>query len=257
MIEVTAKQVRELRVLTGAPMMDCKTALLESKGDMDIAKDWLRTKGLVAVNVHKGKGVLPCAAIVKVNCETDFVAKNEIFQNFVSKYIKHYQNGFVPYADSGPLTDLIAKLGENVKLGDPTHVQGQVVAAYVHSQVADNLGSIGVVVALDGEPSDKLAVLAKDLAMHIAATNPRAIDETSLDQEWLDHERSIFVEQAKDSGKPEAIVEKMVDGRMKKVMRENTLVNQPFVKNAERTVGDLLCENNAKVIKFVRMSISD
>ena len=124
-------------------------------------------------------------------------------------------------------------------------------------QIAAGLGSIGVVVVLEGEPSDELAALGKDVAMHIAALNPQAVDENSLDAEWLEHERAIFVEQAKESGKPDNIIEKMVDGRMKKTIRENTLVHQSFVKDSERSVADVLTEHGAKVLNFVRISVTD
>jgi elongation factor Ts len=271
MIEVTAKQVRELRSSTGAPMMTCKSALLECKGDVEAAKDWLRTKGVEVAGKKSGRDaneglVGVCinntdagvsAAMVTVNCETDFVAKNVQFQEFVAKYAQRWSMG--ASVDSGELIELIAAVGENIQLGGNAVLNKTtgVVASYVHNKVAEGLGSIGVLVHLDGEPSDELASLAKDIAMHIAALNPKAVDENSLDAEWLAHERSIFVEQAKDSGKPEAIIEKMVDGRMKKVMRENTLFHQGFVKTPDRTVGDILTENNAAVSGFVRFAIGE
>jgi len=268
---ITAAQVKELRTATGAPMMDCKTALTEANGDMDVAVDWLRARGvevagkksgrdtdqgLVGVNVDAVEGMVATAVIVEVNCETDFVAKNEIFQEFVSDYAALQQNG-VPFDLSVGLTTLVATVGENIQLGRNASVQGEVVASYVHNQVAEGLGTIGVIVALNGIPSDELAVVAKDIAMHIAATNPKAVDESSLDQEWLAHEKQIFVDQAKDSGKPDSIIEKMVGGRMQKVIRENTLVSQSFVKDADTTVGKLLAANGASVVDFVRFAIGD
>lgn len=270
MFEVKAKDVRELRMTTGAPMMDCKKALLESKGDMDAAVDWLRTKGvevagkksgrdtsegLVGVYVYKEDELLG-GRVALVKCETDFVAKNEKFQAFVRDYAArtHTDN---PVTDDEHTT-LIATVGENVQVSTVKMIEGgSVIASYVHNQVAEGLGSIGVIVTLDGEPSDELAALGRDIAMHIAATNPQSVDEGSLDAEWLAHERSIFVEQAKDSGKPDNIIEKMVDGRMKKVVRENTLIHQLFVKDMDRTVGDILSEKNAKVLGFVRLSVGD
>lgn len=266
---VTATQVKEFRALTGAPMMDCKSALTEANGDIEAATDWLRTRGvevagkksgrdtnhgLVGVNVSSD-GPSPCAIIVEVNCETDFVAKNDVFQEFVTEYARRYQLG-VPSIDE-ELTTLVATVGENIQLGRGSAVQGNVVAAYVHNKAADGLGTIGVVVALDGTPSNKLDDLAKDVAMHIAATNPYAIDESSLVQEWLEHERQIFVDQAKETGKPDNIIEKMVEGRMKKVIRENTLVTQPFVKDADKLVGALLEENDAVIVDFVRFAIGE
>ena len=236
---------------------------------MKAAVAWLRTRGveiagkksgrdtnhgLVGVNVSSD-GPSPCAVIVEVNCETDFVAKNELFQKFVIDYARCYQ--LQANVETEKLTTLIATVGENIQLGRSSAVQGNVVAAYTHNQVAEGLGTIGVVVALNGNPSDELAVVAKDIAMHIAATNPKAIDETSLDQDWLDHERQIFVDQAKETGKPDNIIEKMVNGRIQKVIRENTLVTQPFVKDADKTVGALLTENNATIVDFVRFAIGE
>lgn len=268
---ITATQVKELRTLTGAPMMDCKEALLEAMGDMNAAVDWLRmhgvevagkksgrdaNEGLIGIHLNKtDDGV--SASMVTVNCETDFVAKNEKFQQFVTKCAHLCSTGVE--VDSAELTELIATVGENIQLGDQINVNSPfgVVAGYVHNKVSEGLGSIGVLVALDGEPSDELASVAKDIAMHIAATNPKSIDEGSLDQGWLDHEKQIFVDQAKESGKPDSIIEKMIVGKMKKVIRENTLVSQPFVKDTEKTVGALLEENNATIADFVRFAIGD
>lgn len=271
MIEIKAKHVRELRNISGAPMMDCKQALLETKGNMDDAVDWLRKKGaqmadkksgrdanqgLVGVHINQDDVGAITASIVEVNCETDFVAKNEVFQDFVADVAKRSAVGS-DVADT-EVTDLVAKIGENIKLGEKAVLHGgKVIASYVHNKVADDLGTIGVLVVLDGEPSDELAALGNDIAMHIAASNPKAVDESSLDQDWLAHERKIFVEQAQESGKPEAIIEKMVDGRIKKVVRENTLIHQPFVKNPDRTVADILSESNATVVEFIRIAVGE
>lgn len=268
---ITATQVKELRTATGAPMMDCKTALTEAMGDMNAAVDWLRMHGVEVAGKKSGRNVDEgligiylnktddgaSASMVTVNCETDFVAKNEKFQQFVTECARLCSIG--EEVDSDELTKLIATIGENIQLGDQVNVNASfgVVASYVHNQVAEGLGSIGVIVSLDGEPSDELAAVAKDIAMHIAATNPKAIDESSLDQGWLAHEKKIFVDQAKDSGKPENIIEKMVGGRMQKVIRENTLVSQPFVKDADTTVGKLLEAHGASVVDFVRFAIGD
>lgn len=271
MTEITANQVRDLRIQTGAPMMDCKTALTETNGNMDNAIDWLRKKGaqvadkksgrdanqgLVGVHVRREDDGALYGAVVEVNCETDFVAKNEVFQNFVTHYAQ--LSSVKANVITPEINDLISKVGENIKLGAMALLSGgSVMASYVHNKVAGDLGSIGVLITLDGEPSEELACVAYEIAMHIAATNPRAVDETSLDQEWLAHERQIFSDQAKESGKPDNIVEKMVDGRMKKVIRENTLIHQPFVKNAEKTVGQILEDNDATVINFVRIAVGE
>lgn len=268
---ITAAQVKELRTATGAPMMDCKTALTEANGDMEAAVDWLRTRGvevaskkssrdanegLVGVYLNKTDDVVS-ASMVTVKCETDFVAKNEKFQQFVTKCAYLCSTGTA--IDSAELTELIATVGENIQLGDQVNISAPsgVVATYVHNQAAEDMGTIGVIVVLNGTPSDELAAVAKDIAMHIAATNPKAIDESSLDQEWLAHEKQIFVDQAKDSGKPDNIIEKMVGGRMQKVIRENTLISQPFVKNPDTTVGKLLEAHGASVVDFVRFAIGD
>lgn len=269
---VTAKEVKELRDVTGAPMMDCKSALIETNGNTEKAIDWLRKKGaqvadkksgrdanqgLVGVHVRQDEDGRFYSAVVVVNCETDFVAKNETFQKFVSDYA--YDMTLLEDTEEPNIADLIVKVGENIKVDDIAMFDSndQMVFSYVHNQVADNLGSIGVIVALDGEASDEAAVVGKDIAMHIAATDPIAIDESDLDQEWLARERNIFVEQARESGKPDNIIEKMVDGRMKKVMRENTLVNQPFVKDMNKTVGKLLEENNLSIHMFFRKTVSE
>lgn len=266
---ITAAQVKELRTTTGAPMMDCKNALTEANGDIDAAVDWLRTRGVEVADKKSSRDtdqglvgvyvtdatVEPLAVAVEVNCETDFVAKNGVFQKFVSYYAELFSFGQPDV--TAELTTLIATVGENIQLGRSATVQGDVVASYAHNQAAEGMGTIGVIVAVNGTPSDELAAVAKDVAMHIAATNPKAIDESSLDQEWLDHEKQIFVDQAKDSGKPDNIIEKMVGGRMQKVIRENTLLTQPFVKDMDKTVGDLLAEHDAIIVDFVRFAIGD
>jgi len=278
MTDIRASHVRELRNATGAGMMDCKQALLETKGDMDEATDWLRKKGtqladkkagrdadqgLVGVHVRQDDVGGVHAAIVQVNCETDFVAKNEVFQQFVSSCAKRLTMT-TAYDDlKSEVPELVAKVGENIKMQEfPEQITtgvGGIVSSYVHNKVADDLGTIGVLVTMVGNGTPTVAQhdIGVDIAMHIAATNPQAVDEDSLDAEWLAHERKIFAEQAAESGKPEAIIEKMVDGKMKKVIRENTLVHQPFVKNTERTVADILSENNLKIINFSRFAIGE
>jgi len=269
MISITAADVRELRNKTSAPMMDCKAALLESNGDMKEAVDWLRVKGVSVadkkserdadqglITVHSMTSVgVKLAGMVEVKCETDFVAKNVSFQEFVSDNIQRYMN-YDEINDSG-ITDLIAKMGENIKLGRRAIVQGDVVSTYIHSQVAPNMGSIGVILSLTGTPSEELSKLGTDIAMHIAASDPKAIDESSLSDEWLENERKIFTDQAAETGKPAPIIEKIVDGKIKKIIRDSTLIHQPFVKDADRTVGEVLSDNDASIEKFYRFSISD
>lgn len=276
---VTAAMVKELRGKTGAAMMFCKEALVETNGDMEAAVDWLRKKGTKVADKKAGRdasqGLIAvklvedddwsCGVIVEVKCETDFVARNADFQAFVANYAKRLSMA-ADLADS-ELTDIITKIGENVKLGRHQtilmpHPLGTdiVMGSYIHNKVAEGMGSIGVIVimtAKNGEVSDELAALANDIAMHIAATNPKAIDVDDLDEDFVAKEREIFVEQARDSGKPDAIIEKMVEGRMQKVLREVTLVNQPFVKDPDKKISKLLEEHNAEIADFVRFQIGE
>lgn len=268
---ITAKMVKELREMTGAGMMVCKNALTEADGDMNIANDILRKKGMKLVDKKAGRevnegliGVHICdnkdgtfsGAIVEVNCETDFVAKNELFQNFVSTWAK--RSTMAAGMSNEELTDLITKIGENIKLGSSMILLGgSVMASYVHNKVAGDLGSIGVLIVLDGEPSEELASIGYEIAMHIAASNPKAVAVEDLDPEWIKNEKRLFTEQAIESGKPENIVEKMVMGRMNKVLREVCLVDQPFVMDPDKTVGKILEEADAKVVGFVRLAIGE
>lgn len=277
---VTAAMVKELRDKTGAAMMFCKEALVETNGDMEAAVDWLRKKGtkvadkkasrdasqgLIAVKLVKDSDWL-CGVIVEVNCETDFVARNANFQAFVAFYANRLS--MAAELEESELTDIITKIGENVKLGRRQTIivprpRGTdiVVGSYIHNKVAEGMGSIGVIVLVtakkNGEVSDELNMVANDIAMHIAATNPKAIDVDDLDEDFIAKEREIFVEQARDTGKPEAIIEKMVEGRMQKVLREVTLVNQPFVKDPDKKISKLLEEHNAEVADFVRFQIGE
>ncbi len=259
---VTAAMVKELRQATGVGMMDCKNALQENDGDMDAAIDWLRKKGLskaakkssrvaaeglVAVAVDGNN-----AAIVEVNSETDFVARNEQFQELVKDIsnIALTSDGSVdaisaaPYGDSGKsvadtIVSAIATIGENISLrrADSLSVDNGVVASYVHNSAAPNLGKIGVLVAMEST-GDKEAVAAggKMIAMHIAATNPMALGPDDLDPTVVERERAVLIDQAKASGKPDNVVEKMVEGRIRKFFEEVTLVKQTFVIDTDYTV---------------------
>jgi elongation factor Ts len=246
---ITAAQVKELRDLTGAGMMDAKKALTEAGGDMDAATDWLRTKGLataakksgrvaaeglVGVAVEDGRGVA-----VEVNAETDFVAKNAEFQEMVSGIttaalgvadIDALQAATVdgkPVADL--ITDKIAKIGENMALRRMASVEGDVVASYTHNSAAPGMGTIGVLVALKGGNEE----FGKQVAMHVAAANPASLSEADLDPAVLAHERQIQIDIAKESGKPDAVIEKMIEGRMRKFLSEVTLLGQNFVINPD------------------------
>lgn len=269
MSEITAAKVKELREKTGAGMMDAKKALVECGGDMDTAVDFLRKKGLakaekkssrtaaeglVAVAVDGTKG-----AVVEVNSETDFVARNDKFQDFVKDVAKisletagdvekltssDYGNG-KPVAEQ--LTDLIATIGENmtVRRTSVLEVSSGVVAEYVHNSIAPSLGKIGVLVALESEgDTDKLTALGKQIAMHVAAAFPKFLDTDSVDPEAAEREKAVLRDQAKESGKPDEIIEKMIVGRMRKYYEEVCLLEQVFVIDNETKISKLV--ENAK-----------
>lgn len=263
MAEITAALVKELREKTGAGMMDCKKALTEAGGDMEAAVDWLRKKGLAAAAKKAGRtaaeglvGVVAKGnrgAVVEINAETDFVARNEIFQGFVRSVAGLALQAdsdldalqAMPYGDGGrsvaeELTHLVATIGENmdVRRVQTFAVDPGVVSAYVHNQVADGLGKIGVLVALgsSGDP-EKLQTLGRQLAMHIAAANPQSVDRDGVDASVLERERDVLADQARASGKPEDIVQKMVEGRLRKFYEEVTLLEQTYVIDGESKVG--------------------
>ena len=265
MAEITAAAVKELRERTGAGMMDCKKALAETNGELEAAVDWLRAKGLAAAAKKAGRtaaeGLVGVAvegtrgAVVEVNSETDFVAKNEIFQDFVRNVAKlalqHGTDvealGAAGYPEGGTvsekLTDNIAKIGENQSLRRAAVLEvGQgVVVSYVHNAVAPGLGKIGVLVALESAaPADTLNALGKQIAMHVAAANPLALDADSLDPALVDRERSIAMEKAKESGKPQNIIEKMVEGGLAKFRKENALTSQLFVMDGKTPVAEVV-----------------
>jgi len=265
MAEITAASVKELRERTGAGMMDCKKALAENNGEMEASVDWLRAKGLAAAAKKAGRtaaeGLVGVAvtgtrgAVVEVNSETDFVAKTEQFQGFVRdvSQLALTTSGDVDalksasYPSGGTveekLTENIAMIGENQSLRRTAvlDVNEGVVVSYVHNAAAPNMGKIGVLVALESAaPADTLNALGKQLAMHIAAANPLALNADGLDADLLARERGIAVEKAKESGKPANIVEKMVDGTMAKFAKENALLSQLFVIDGKTPVADVV-----------------
>ena len=265
MAEITAAAVKELRERTGAGMMDCKKALGETQGDMEAAIDWLRTKGLAAAAKKAGRtaaeGLVGVAvagnrgAVVEVNSETDFVAKNEQFQEFVrtvadlalqgSGNVENLLSASWPAGGTvqEKLTSNVATIGENQSLRRTAvlQVNDGVVVSYVHNSVAPGLGKIGVLGALESA-ADKgaLETLGKQLAMHIAAANPQALTGEDLDSATIERERSIAAEKAKESGKPDAIVEKMVEGAIAKFRKENALLSQLFVMDNKTKVEDVV-----------------
>jgi elongation factor Ts len=270
---ITAAMVKELRDSTGAGMMDAKKALTENDGDMEAAVDWLRTKGLakaakksdrtaaeglVAVKVEGGKGVA-----VEVNAETDFVAKNAEFQAMVGD-IAEVALGVddmdaLSAADLGgksvadTITDKIATIGENMSLRRMAKVDGDIVVSYVHNAMADGMGKIGVLVALKGGDE----AFGKQVAMHIAATNPAALDEASLDPAVVEKERQVQIDIARESGKPDNVIEKMIVGRMKKFMSEVTLMGQSFVINPDLTVEAAAKEAGAEILGYIRLEVGE
>jgi elongation factor Ts len=265
MAEITAATVKELRERTGAGMMDCKKALNEVGGDMEAAIDWLRTKGLAAAAKKAGRtaaeGLVGVAvqgnrgAVVEVNSETDFVAKNETFQAFVRTVAELAVNGAgtvesllsANYPGGGSvqekLTANIATIGENQSLRRSAVLQvgDGVVVSYVHNAAAPGLGKIGVLVALESTGDKaKLTELGRQLAMHIAAANPQALTGEELDPATIERERAIATEKANESGKPADIISKMVDGAIAKYRKENALLSQLFVMDNKTKIEDVV-----------------
>ena len=294
MAQITAALVKELRDKTGAGMMDAKKALVEVDGDMEAAIDWLRKKGLskaakkadrvaaeglVAVKAEE-RGAGMAAAAVEVNAETDFVARNELFQKAVAEVaglainagdleaLKSAQTS-AGKSVADTMTDLIAQIGENmsVRRVETLSVDPGVVAAYVHNAAGDGMGKIGVLVALKSE-GDKavLAELGRKSAMYVAAASPApalAVHEGELDQAVVEKERDVFAGQARESGKPEQIIEKMVEGRLRKFYEEVVLLKQVFVFDTDKTVGEAVKAAEAEagapieLTGFVRMVLGE
>ena len=288
MSEITAASVKELRERTGAGMMDCKKALAENNGEMEASIDWLRAKGLAAAAKKAGRtaaeglvGVVvegTRGAVVEVNSETDFVAKNEIFQDFVRNVAKlaleHGTNveslGAAQYPGGGTvqekLTDNIAKIGENQSLRRAAvlEVNEGAVVSYVHNQVVPGLGKIGVLVALESAaPAETLQALGKQIAMHVAAAHPLALSAEELPADLIERERSIAVEKAKESGKPDNIVEKMVEGSLAKFRKESALLTQLFVIDNKTPVAEVVASaakeagTGIQLIGFVRFQLGE
>ncbi|PCH95313.1 MAG: elongation factor Ts [Rhodobacteraceae bacterium] len=270
---ITAAMVKELRETSGAGMMDAKKALVENNGDMEASIDWLRTKGLAKAAKKSGRtaaeGLIGVAVsgnvgvAVEVNSETDFVGKNADFQGMVTSIVGAAVNvadvDALKAADLGgktveeTVTAAIVTIGENMSVRRMARVEGDVVGSYIHTAAAENLGRIGVLVALKGGDE----ALAKQIAMHVAATDPASLSEDDLDQAIVEREKNVLTEQARASGKPDAVIEKMIVGRMKKFFAEVTLVNQPFVMNPDITVGQAATDAGAEIVSFVRLEVGD
>ena len=289
MAQVTAALVKELREKTGAGMMDCKKALTETGGELEAAVDWLRKKGLAAAAKKAGRvaseglvGVAAAgtrAALVEVNTETDFVARNETFQAFVAAAAKVALSGdgdvealrAMPFGDGAhtletKLTELVGTIGEHMHLRRAAvlSVKKGLVATYMHAQTVPGLGRIGVLVGLESEADPKaLETVGKQLAMHVAAASPQALDIASVDPKDLARERDVLADQARASGKPEAIIEKMVQGRLRKFYEETVLLEQIFVVDGESRVSQVVAAAAKEAGKpiaitgFVRMALGE
>ena len=272
-MSITAALVKELRDISGAGMMDAKKALIENNGDMEASIDWLRTKGLataakksgrtaaeglVAVKVSENKGVA-----IEVNSETDFVAKNKDFQLMVDSFasaalqvadLESLKSSSINGASvSDILTDRIATVGENMSLRRMKSISGDKVVSYVHNSAAQDMGKIGVLVALKGENTD----FGKQVAMHIAASNPAALSEDDVDPNLLERERAVLSEQARESGKPENVIEKMIEGRLRKYLSEITLLGQSFVVDPDLTVKRAAENAGTVILGFVRFEVGE
>jgi elongation factor Ts len=287
MANISAQMVKELRESTGAGMMDCKSALTETKGDMQAAVDWLRKKGLskaakkagrvaaeglIGVLVQGAKGVL-----VEVNSETDFVARNDLFQGLVKmiadvaltagtdvEKIKAAKAGSVTVADA--IADTIAKIGENMTLrrAAALSVKKGVIGAYVHNSITDGLGKIGVIVALESAgKADVLATIGRQLAMHVASANPQAVDPAGLDPAVVEREKNVLADKFKQQGKPANVIEKIVESGLKTFYKEACLLEQPFIFDDKKSVAQALKEAEGgaggaiKVTGFVRYALGE
>jgi len=283
MAEITAGMVRELRDRTGAGMMDCKKALVENAGDMEAAIDWLRTKGLAAAAKKSGRvaaeGLVGTAsgpnvaAMVEVNAETDFVARNETFQNFVSEVaglalsvgddIEALKAATFPgttHSTQEELTRMIATIGENMNIrrAKVLRVPSGAVATYMHNAVKPGLGKIGVLVALEAESEvAAMEMLGRQIGMHVAATRPTALDISAVEPSELERERAVLREQAAGSGKPAAIIEKMIEGRIRKYYEEVVLLEQVWVHDGESRVKQVVEKAGGKLTGFDRFQLGE
>lgn len=292
MAEITAALVKELRERSGVGMMDCKKALVENNGDIDAAIDWLRAKGLskaakkadrvaaeglVAVAVRaEGKGEV--AAAIEFNAETDFVARNDLFQSAAKSFAQlglHHdgveaihgatlENGRTVQDE---VTQLIATIGENMQLRRAARlsVDEGVVSTYVHNAVSPGVGRIGVLVALEGEgDQEALRELGRKIAMHVAATAPLSLNTDDLDPAAIEKERAVLIEKAKEEGRPEAMIEKIVEGQINKFQKDVVLSKQPFVMDPDVTIEQLVANSgkelgssNLKLAGFVRLALGE
>jgi elongation factor Ts len=288
-MSITAAQVKELREISGAGMMDCKTALTETNGDMEAAVDWLRAKGISKADKKAGRtaaeGLVGVASngkkavVVEVNSETDFVARNDAFQDIVRNVanVALTTDGSTAavaaatYPSSGKsvvdtIKDAVGTIGENLSFrrSAALTVNEGVVATYIHNAVSEGLGKLGVLVAIETTGNADVAqAFGRQVAMHVAATNPLALTAAEVDPAAVEREKAVFTESARQSGKPENIIEKMVEGRLRKFYEEVVLLSQAFVINPDLTVEAALKEAEktigapAKITAFVRFALGE
>jgi len=270
---ITAKMVKDLRDITGVGMMDAKKALKESNGDFDSASDWLRQKGLAKAQKKSGRiaaeGLIgikiidDSAILIEANCETDFVARNEEFQDMINNILnnaigKNTLNEILSSTINERtvnefLVEKVASIGEKISLRRMKIINGKYIGFYIHNSASDNLGKIGVAVSL----SEYNETLAKQIAMHIAASNPLALSEEHLSDELIKKEQKLFSEQARESGKPEDVIENMVKGKLKKFISEVTLLNQKFVVDPDITIKEILEKNNNSILDYIRFEVGE
>ena len=280
MAQITAALVKSLRDRSGAGMMDAKKALVESDGDMEAAIDWLRAKGLSKAAKKSGRtaadglvaalvsGDGKTGAVVELNAETDFVARNETFQgalNDITKIALTTDGSVEALASAGSpdgdgsvddmIKRLVATIGENMSLRRSAKLSADSVASYIHGAEAPGMGKIGVLVGLNG--TGDLADVGRKIAMYVAATAPAAATVTDLDQTLVERERQVLTEQAQQSGKPANVIEKMIEGRIKKYYKEVVLVEQPFVMNPDQTVAQFLTDSGAELVGFTMFKLGE
>ena len=270
---VTAKMVKDLRDATGAGMMDAKKALVETSGNFDAASDWLRQKGLAKAEKKSGRiaaeGLIGInlednsATIVEANCETDFVAKNHEFQEMVnsilssSKDLDSLEEVLAEKIHGQKIEDFliekVSSIGEKITLRRYRKMKSDFIYSYIHNGLSKNLGKIGVLVSLSSQNDE----LGKQMAMHIAACNPIALTEEDLPVDILEREKKVYSEQAKDSGKPDDIIQNMVKGKLKKFVNEVTLVNQSFVVDPDHRIADVLKRSGVEILEYVRFEVGE
>jgi len=272
-MEITASLVKKLRENSGVGMMDAKKALVENNGDMDASIDWLRKKGISKAEKKSGRtaaeGLISykkssnVAVLIEVNSETDFVAKNTDFQKMVESITtnalecKNIEGLLKSKIDGKNINDFvsdhIAKIGENINVRRLSSVSGKNIVSYIHNSVNNSMGKIGVIISYEGGNEE----IAKKIAMHIAALKPISLSENDIDNEIIEREKSIFFEQAKQSGKPENVIQNIVNGKIKKFFEEVVLLKQKFVVDPDKSVEEILSSSSMNINEFVRLEVGE